>query len=197
MKATPTAEARPVAAGYISSADADREMTRFATTGHADGWRLVQCVERNRQLVAASDQYDTGERAGINRELHYLARWVREHYGRYVLCVEREVWHESDHGWDDDSAQTTTYPMFDRLSSVAEYLSRQLLADRVEDTVWTVHTTVRSDVSPYFAAGVRSGVAVPVAEADQYTVSAAHGFTDRTWCRVIAAAQAYFVRIRT
>ncbi len=196
MRKTTTEQARSIAAGYISSANSDAEMIRFATTGHADGWRLLKCIERNAKLFAdTADQYGRAQLAEITRELDYLRTWVREYHGRYTLCVETEVWHEHADGWCDNGEETTEYLMFHNLSEVADHMARQLLADRVEDDVWNVNTMVRSDVSEYYVAGMSDGVAVPVPRADQHTVSAAHGFTDRTWCWVILSVRGYFARI--
>ncbi len=196
MGKTTTEEARRIAAGYISSADGDAEMTRLATIGHADGWRLLKCIERNTQwFTDKADQYEPAEIAGIREELEYLRTWVREYCGQYALCVEEVVWHQNDEGWDGDGEETTRYLMFDTLSEVADYMARELLTDRVEDDAWTVNTIARSDVSEYYVAGMSDGVAVPVPEANRYTVSAAHGFTDRTWCWVILSVRAYFARL--
>jgi len=193
---TTTEQARSIAAGYISSAAGDAEMTRFATTGHADGWRLLECIERNARLFAdTADQYGRAQLAQITRELDYLRTWVREYHGRYAVCIETEVWHQNEEGWDDNGEETTEHLMFDTLSEVADHIARQLLADRVEDDVWSVKTMLRSDVSEYYVAGMSDGIAVPVPQADQHAVSAAHGFTDRTWCWVILSVQGHFARI--
>jgi hypothetical protein len=196
MGKTETYVARGYAVGYTSSADDDAEMTRFATIGHADGWRLLECIERNAKwFTDKADQYAPTELADVTCELDYLRTWVREYHGRYTLRVEQEVWHENDEGWDDNGEETTQHLMFHTLREVADYMARELLADRVEDDVWNVRTVVRSDVSEYYRAGTSGGVTVPVPEANQYTVSAAHGFTERTWCWVILSVRAYFARI--
>lgn len=174
MGRTTVTRAQDIARGYISPNHRDAEMTRFAMSGQADGWELLQCIEHSARQIETSDQYSDDERAEISAELDYLRGFVREYHGRYVIEKMTTVTGDGDGDGDD----VTTYEMFETLRDVADHLYRfGMHADG---------SALQSGPDEHYVAGMADGVAVPVYRVCHYRATPVHGFTDRTWAAVVA-----------
>jgi hypothetical protein len=194
MRTTTTERAREIAGGYATSADRDREMTRFSSTGQADGYELLQCIERDARELLEHPEYPPQAREEIRAELDYLRTWVREVHGRYAVCVDREVWTEDEES-DGESTDTADYLMFETLSEVADYMFKNGVDHVRDDGQWTARTMVQSARTEFHGTTMRDYVAVPVPMAERITVTPESGFSDRAWCAVILSVKLRFARV--
>jgi hypothetical protein len=192
MSTTTTDRAREIAAGYISPATGDAEMTRFATTGHADGYELLQCIEHSARVIDGSDQYSDDERAVIRAELDYLRTWVREFHGRYAVSVYTTVYGPWDADENGDPVgderpeldSSGTVIMFDTLRDVARYLTREGLQE--PSTFPCVVPDLGIWLSLTNGPRVSGWDGLATGNDEDVTAHPEYGFTDRTWGAVLA-----------
>jgi hypothetical protein len=176
-----TERAREIAAGYISSADCDAEMTRFATTGQANGYALLECIEHNARMLLDHPEYNTSERCNIREELDYLREWVREFHGRYAVTVCATEYGEWEEGADEPEkvSESDKTIMFDTFREIVDYLNREGAA---EASVYPGPYTVNTWVSATYDN--------PTAGHEDTTFHATHGLTDRGWNAILRTALA-------